>query len=135
MQEEGRILHTRWEEYDGTHVCFKPKLMSPEALLEGYRWLYKQSYSCHSVCERTDHLWRQGVARRPKQQRGIQMIASLILLKEILRQRFHNRALVPFIQKTLNELWKKPGIDIVTILLNLGLSEYVTQLPEPRQIS
>jgi radical SAM superfamily enzyme YgiQ (UPF0313 family) len=133
MEQEGRMLHTHWEEYDGTHVCFQPKLMSPETLLAGYRWLYKQLYGYDAVFQRTEQLWQLGVIKHPRQQIGIQLLASLILLKESVRQQFNNRALLPFIQRTLKELWGKPGIDIVTLLLNLGLSEYVIQLPEPQR--
>ena len=32
LEKEGRILHSRWEEYDTKHVVFRPKNISPEAL-------------------------------------------------------------------------------------------------------
>jgi hypothetical protein len=39
--------------------------------------------------------------------------------------------MLPFIRRTLKALWQRERIDIVTLLLNLGLVEYVNQLPAP----
>jgi radical SAM superfamily enzyme YgiQ (UPF0313 family) len=57
MKAEGRILHERWAEYDTAHVVFRPKRMTPEALLEGYAWLYRRLFSHASI-------WRRRPERR-----------------------------------------------------------------------
>jgi len=133
MASEDRMLHTRWKEFDGTHVCFRPKLMSPEDLHSGYRWLYKQLYARDPIAHRVEALWRNGVARTARRQPLNQTLVSLILLKELVRLRRDGPDLLPHVRKTLSELWTKPRVDIVTLLLNLGLAEYVNQIPEPHR--
>ena len=52
MNEEGRIIDRNWENYDGRHVVFQPKLMSPETLQEGFYWAYHKFFSIPSVFRR-----------------------------------------------------------------------------------
>jgi len=49
---EGRILDTNWSHGDGTHVMFRPKLMTEDELQEGHRWVIKQVYSLSSITRR-----------------------------------------------------------------------------------
>ncbi|MDI3496692.1 MAG: hypothetical protein PWQ40_61 [Archaeoglobus sp.] len=44
FEKEGRILTKDWSKYDGNHVVFKPKLMSPEELEEGVKWFADHYY-------------------------------------------------------------------------------------------
>jgi radical SAM superfamily enzyme YgiQ (UPF0313 family) len=46
---EKRILDTNWSHGDGTHVMFRPKLMTVDELEEGYRWAIKQTHSLSSI--------------------------------------------------------------------------------------
>jgi len=57
FKNENRILHTNWSKYDISHVCFMPKLMSPETLQNGYIWARQQVYSYDSIFKRLKHLW------------------------------------------------------------------------------
>ena len=52
MEAEGRIIDRNWENYDGRHVVFQPKLMSPETLQEGFLWAYRKFFSVPSVFKR-----------------------------------------------------------------------------------
>ncbi len=52
MEEQGRIIDHDWSKYNGGYTVFQPKLMSPEALEEGYYWTYKQFYSMRSMFKR-----------------------------------------------------------------------------------
>jgi len=52
LQQEGRILHYKWEEYDTRHAVFQPALMSPETLEEGYWRSYEEFYSYNSIFSR-----------------------------------------------------------------------------------
>ncbi len=49
---EGRIIDRDWSHGDGTHVMFRPKLMTGDELQEGHRWVIKQVYSLSSVTRR-----------------------------------------------------------------------------------
>lgn len=52
LESEGRIIDRDWSKYDVASVVFQPKHMSPEELLEGYYWVYKQVYSYRSILKR-----------------------------------------------------------------------------------
>lgn len=41
---EGRILHRRWSQYNDANVVFRPLKMTPERLLEGYLYLWREFY-------------------------------------------------------------------------------------------
>ncbi len=49
LEEEGRIFDNHWPHYDMSHVVFKPKLMSPEELQQGYLWAQKYCCSPRSI--------------------------------------------------------------------------------------
>jgi radical SAM superfamily enzyme YgiQ (UPF0313 family) len=59
LEKEGRILHRDWSLYDGHHVVFTPKHMSPEELFEGWRWVRREFYRFGSIAKR---VWRSGGA-------------------------------------------------------------------------
>jgi hypothetical protein len=71
--------------------------------------------------------------KHTKPQAAIRVFSSLILLKELVHHQFDNRVLLPYIRRVLAGLWTMKGIDIVSLLLNLGLAEYVHQMPEPER--
>jgi radical SAM superfamily enzyme YgiQ (UPF0313 family) len=52
MEKEGRILTKKWHLYDGNHVVFKPKEMTPEELLSGYVSAYNRMYSAGTIFKR-----------------------------------------------------------------------------------
>lgn len=45
IQEEGRMLHTDWEYFDGMHAVFRPKNMTPEQLQRGMIQCFDDFYS------------------------------------------------------------------------------------------
>ncbi|MGB8814397.1 MAG: radical SAM protein [Paracoccaceae bacterium] len=55
LNAAGRILTRDWELYDGQHVVFQPKGMSPAELLQGHEWAWKQVYSRTAIVKR---LWK-----------------------------------------------------------------------------
>jgi len=57
FDREGRLLYNDCKKYDGRHVCFKPKLMSPEALQNGYNWTLQQVNSYESIFKRLRGVW------------------------------------------------------------------------------
>lgn len=52
VEQEGRIIDRDWTHYDGRHILFKPKLMSPEVLQDGLYWSYRQFFSYRSIIKR-----------------------------------------------------------------------------------
>lgn len=54
LAAENRLLTEDWDYYDANHVVFRPKLLTPEKLLEGYHRVMKEFYSMSSIFRR---LW------------------------------------------------------------------------------
>ena len=52
LEREGRLLHTDLARYDGSHVVFQPKLMTPQALENGLYWTRRQVYSQSALWQR-----------------------------------------------------------------------------------
>ena len=44
LSAEGRILTENWSLYNDANVTFRPKNMTPERLLEGYLYLWREFY-------------------------------------------------------------------------------------------
>jgi len=65
MESEKRIFTKNWSLYDGTHVVFKPKKMSPLELQSRYLWAWKKFYSLrrkplrYPVCRSIIGKWRK----------------------------------------------------------------------------
>ncbi len=56
LEAEGRILTRDWSKYNGREdVVFQPRHMSPETLLEGYRYANRRFYSGQSIYRRLAH--------------------------------------------------------------------------------
>lgn len=49
MEEQGRILHRNWDQYDTRQVVYKTTGLSAEELKKGYDWSYKSFYSWSNV--------------------------------------------------------------------------------------
>ena len=62
-EREGRIFDKDWSKYDGKHVVFQPKRMSPEQLLEGFFWANHQFYSWPSIWRRLSHTGQRLIPR------------------------------------------------------------------------
>jgi radical SAM superfamily enzyme YgiQ (UPF0313 family) len=52
LDREGRILTKNWELYDGQHVVFTPRLMTPAALQSGHEQAWRSAYSYRSIVRR-----------------------------------------------------------------------------------
>jgi radical SAM superfamily enzyme YgiQ (UPF0313 family) len=52
MVAENRITDFDWSHYNTSSVVFKPAKMTPEELLAGYLWIYKEFYSLGNIARR-----------------------------------------------------------------------------------
>jgi radical SAM superfamily enzyme YgiQ (UPF0313 family) len=52
FQAEGRLLHTDWRRYDHGQVVFRPKLMTPERLYQGWQQARWEAYRLPKIGER-----------------------------------------------------------------------------------
>jgi radical SAM superfamily enzyme YgiQ (UPF0313 family) len=60
LKRQGRLLHEDWRSYDTQHVVFRPQLMTPDELLEGHLWTWKEVYRLPMIARR---LLRSGASR------------------------------------------------------------------------
>jgi radical SAM superfamily enzyme YgiQ (UPF0313 family) len=51
-KSDGRIINFNWENYNTSHIVFKPKNMSCKELYDGYIWIYKEFYSFKNILKR-----------------------------------------------------------------------------------
>jgi radical SAM superfamily enzyme YgiQ (UPF0313 family) len=49
MLKAGRMLHTDWDLYDTRHTVYRPALLTPKALEDGYRRAYRNFYRWGSI--------------------------------------------------------------------------------------
>jgi radical SAM superfamily enzyme YgiQ (UPF0313 family) len=97
LEAEGRILHRDWGRYDTSHVVFRPKHLTPEALAEGYAWCYRRLFSHGSI-------WR----RRPRDGRAVPAYLAMSYLYKrsnwlwhpLIRHRLTARAWRPLVERT-----------------------------------
>jgi radical SAM superfamily enzyme YgiQ (UPF0313 family) len=52
LEAEGRILTKNWELYDGQHIVFQPKLMTPQQVYAGHEQAWKYTYSYRAMNQR-----------------------------------------------------------------------------------
>jgi radical SAM superfamily enzyme YgiQ (UPF0313 family) len=52
LKQEGRLLTEDWSLYDGQHVVYEPRRMSPEALRDGARWAWQRTYGFAAIARR-----------------------------------------------------------------------------------
>jgi len=77
MEEEGRILHHDWSQYNGSNVVYKPRQLSEQALSDGYRAAFKEAYSYRSLIKR--------VLLPPKPRLIPELVTNLIIRRMAVR--------------------------------------------------
>lgn len=52
LDAEGRILTRDWSKYDTINVVYQPKLLTPEELRDGYRYVWRETYRPRNIARR-----------------------------------------------------------------------------------
>lgn len=90
VESEGRIFDRDLSHYEGDHLVFTPKRVSPDEVFEAFRRINKHFYSWKSILKRW---WRFISAMKSKGSLGKRMfntlVVSFILLKLSIFQRDH----------------------------------------------
>ena len=60
LTEQGRITTRNWDLYDTRHVVYRPALLHPERLKQGYDWAYREFYRWSSIAEAS---WSHGTLK------------------------------------------------------------------------
>lgn len=61
LKAEGRLLHEYWPHYDTQHVVFRPAQMSPAELDEGFRGLYRDTFTLRNIRRRLSRARRSPI--------------------------------------------------------------------------
>lgn len=51
MEQQGRILHRNWDQYDTRQVVYQTKALSADELKKGYDWAYNSFYSWSNIAK------------------------------------------------------------------------------------
>lgn len=87
MEREGRILHRDYSCYDGRHVVFRPRQMSPDELEKKFWEAYRRFYSASSITRRFSD-WGRWAARnrfRPY----LHNLAGNLFFRRMINRRIH----------------------------------------------
>ncbi|MEE9566935.1 MAG: radical SAM protein [Desulfobacteria bacterium] len=108
LEEEGRILHRNWNDYDSQTVVFRPAGMTPEELFDGFRKVVREVYSFESIYRKLDRFWQIDFWRHSNETDPIKFryrllfaarLASLLLSPENGRSEFIMRLLPRVFEK------------------------------------
>ena len=108
LKAEGRIFDWDWSHYDGKHVVYQPKRMTPKVLQEGFFWANRQFFSWPSLATRMFHT----------SQRFIPRLLMNLRFRELVRRTCPKAQLSPLSQ-TLKKLHVQlPSIDTGHLIPN-----------------
>ncbi|MDH5174106.1 MAG: B12-binding domain-containing radical SAM protein [Elusimicrobiota bacterium] len=85
FDREGRLLYNDWQKYDGRNVCFRPKLMSPKSLQNGYNWAMQQVNSYESIFKRLRGIWNLWNRNNVRLQDRISPITVNLAINDVAR--------------------------------------------------
>ncbi|HMK34146.1 MAG TPA: radical SAM protein [Desulfomonilaceae bacterium] len=129
LEEEGRILHKDWTEYDTQHVVFSPAGMSPDDLLQGYRRVMRSVYSFDSILTKLKYYWGRDFWKRSNEFDPVNFayrllfavrLATLLISRDIDRSKFIMRILPHVFDKQVR---------ISTILALMNHNNFAYALP------
>lgn len=108
MKASGRIFDHDWSHYDGKHVVFWPKRMSPETLQEGFFWANHQFFSFPSIFQRV-FFTRQRFAAR---------LAMNVAFRHLVRRTAPKGSLSPLSQIIQNLHVQLPSLATENLIPN-----------------
>lgn len=124
FEKEGRIMHKDWSRYDAKTVVFRPALLSPEALKEGYKKVIRKIYSFDSIYRKLDHYWGTDFWKRSNEIDPIKFKYRLLFALRLSSMLFStNLSRSLFILKLLPRLFDG-RVRVSTILTLMAYNDY-----------
>jgi len=128
LEEEGRILHRNWSDYDGQTVVFRPARMTPGELFEGYREVLRGAYAFEAIYRRLDALWEKDFWWRSNETDPIKLRYRALFaarMASLLPSSREGRA--KFIMRLLPRLFEKK-VRISTIVTMMAYNDFAYSL-------
>jgi radical SAM superfamily enzyme YgiQ (UPF0313 family) len=124
MEQEGRILHKDWSRYDSKNVVFRPALLSPEELLEGYRKVLRGIYSFDVIYEKLKYYWDTDFWKDANAKDPVKMKYRILFAIRLCSLLFStNMSRSKFILKILPKVFNK-RVRVSTILSLLAYNDF-----------
>ncbi|MBI5562100.1 MAG: B12-binding domain-containing radical SAM protein [Deltaproteobacteria bacterium] len=124
LEAEGRILHKDWSRYDAKSVVYKPTLLTPDELLEGYRSVIRRVYSFDSIYAKLKRYWETDFWRRSNETDPIRFKYRLLFAARLVSLAFStNLKRTAFILKVLPRVFDS-RVRVSTILTLMAYNDY-----------
>jgi radical SAM superfamily enzyme YgiQ (UPF0313 family) len=128
LEQEERMLHKDWSQYDTKHVVFSPSRMSPADLLAGYRKVVSSVYSFDSILKKLNYYWDMDFWKGSNELDPVKFKYRLLFairLSTLLISPKVDRA--KFIMKILPSVFKK-RVRVSTILALMAYNDFAYSL-------
>ncbi|MEK6790544.1 MAG: radical SAM protein [Deltaproteobacteria bacterium] len=127
LDAEGRILHTDWSKYDARHVVYKPSLLTPEELLEGYRRVIREVYSFDAIYGKLSNYWGVDFWRQSNEVDPIKFKYRLLFAARLATLAFSGSWMrARFIMKVLPKVFSS-RVRVSTILTLMAYNDYACE--------
>lgn len=129
FEKEGRILHTDWSRYDSRHVVFRPSLMTPEELQDGFRKVIRAIYSFDAIYERFNYYWDMDFWKDANENDPIKFNYRLLFaLRLVSLLSSSDGARARFILKMLPKVFSRK-VRISTVLTLMSYNDFAYSKP------
>lgn len=102
FKQAGRLDTMDWSLFDTRHVLYEPKNMTREQLMDGYIWLFEQSYTTDGAWENLKRFWMRD------ERRASNLIERLFVRWKVARSRLISPEGRAFFQRALRHI-AQPG--------------------------
>jgi len=124
LEKEGRIIHKDWSKYDAKTVVFRPSLMTPEALENGYERVIRRIYSFDAIYQKLDYYWSTDFWRRSNEIDPIRFKYRVLFTLRLVSMLFSgNLPRSRFIAKVLPRIFDRQ-VRLSTILTLMAYNDY-----------
>lgn len=128
LEEEGRLLHSNWDDYDGQTVVFKPQGMSVEDLQAGFRKVVQKVYSFERIYRILASCWQEDFWKKSNQKDPIKFkYRILFALRLVSLVPTSNLQRMQFILKILPRTFEK-RVRISTIITMMAYNHYASKV-------
>jgi radical SAM superfamily enzyme YgiQ (UPF0313 family) len=124
LEEENRIIHTDWSKFDSKHVVFRPALLTPEQLQEGYNRVIKHLYSFDSIYKRLGYFLDMDFWESFNREDPIKLRYRMLFAARLLSLVFSsNLERSKFIVRILPRIFRE-NVRVSTILTLMAYNDY-----------
>jgi len=129
LEDEGRLLHTDWRQYDSRHVVYQPKNMTADELLTGYLWVLRRIASAESVRRRVSLRWPIELERGKPRDHVAARLAFLGLTARSLHRL--DRTMLSILGQTHYRMWRKDDFGSISQAIRfLDFHDFVRSIDE-----